>query len=247
MSQSIAQPMLDIHALYKSFNGVKVLDNINLRVMPGELIFLIGPSGSGKSTLLRCCNRLEEPSDGAIVVDGVNITAVATDINKMRQRIGMVFQQFNLFPHLTARERGALARGGQGHEEGRGPATGPRDARQGGTGREVRRLPRPAQRRPAAARGHRPGPGHAAQGAAVRRDHLGAGPGAGQRSAGRGQAAGHRGHDAHQVTHEMRFARDVGDQLVFMHQGRVHECGPAKELFANPSTPELAGFIGAVQ
>lgn len=109
MSQSIAQPMLDIHALYKSFNGVNVLNNINLRVMPGELVFLIGPSGSGKSTLLRCCNRLEEPTDGAIIVDGINITAVATDINNMRQRIGMVFQQFNLYPHMTAEQNVMLA------------------------------------------------------------------------------------------------------------------------------------------
>src|ERR1700704_3523745 len=95
-------PILDIRGLRKSFKHVEVLRGIDLAVQPQELVFIIGPSGSGKSTLLRCCNRLEEPTAGAIVVDGVDLMARATDINAMRRKIGMVFQSFNLYPHMTA-------------------------------------------------------------------------------------------------------------------------------------------------
>lgn len=102
-------PILAVHALYKSYDKAEVLKNVNLKVNEGELVFLLGPSGSGKSTLLRCCNRLEEPTDGAIVIDGINIMAPLTDLNKMRQRVGMVFQSFNLYPHMTAEENVMLA------------------------------------------------------------------------------------------------------------------------------------------
>jgi polar amino acid transport system ATP-binding protein len=95
-------PILEIRGLRKSFHHVEVLRGIDLSVSPRELVFIIGPSGSGKSTLLRCCNRLEEPTAGSIHVDGIDIMAPATDINAMRRRIGMVFQSFNLYPHMTA-------------------------------------------------------------------------------------------------------------------------------------------------
>src|SRR4249919_2277478 len=95
-------PLLHVRALRKSFGATEVLCGIDLKVLPQELVFIIGPSGSGKSTLLRCCNRLEEPTSGAIVFDGVDLMARATDINAMRRRIGMVFQSFNLYPHMTA-------------------------------------------------------------------------------------------------------------------------------------------------
>src|ERR1700744_1192205 len=95
-------PILDIRGLRKSFGEVEVLRGIDLGVQAQELVFVIGPSGSGKSTLLRCCNRLEEASAGSIHVDGADIMARSTDINAMRRRIGMVFQSFNLYPHMTA-------------------------------------------------------------------------------------------------------------------------------------------------
>src|SRR4029077_3554025 len=95
-------PILSIRGLHKSFGPTEVLRGIDLSVAPQELVFIIGPSGSGKSTLLRCCNRLEEPTSGAIIVDGVDLMARSTDINAMRRRIGMVFQSFNLYPHMTA-------------------------------------------------------------------------------------------------------------------------------------------------
>src|SRR6202521_5712920 len=95
-------PILEIRGLRKSFKHVEVLHGIDLAVLPQELVFIIGPSGSGKSTLLRCCNRLEEPTSGAIHFDGVDLMARSTDINAMRRKIGMVFQSFNLYPHMTA-------------------------------------------------------------------------------------------------------------------------------------------------
>lgn len=93
--------MIDVRNLEKSFGDHKVLDGINEHIYPGEKVVVIGPSGSGKSTFLRCLNLLEEPTAGTITVDGVDITDPKTDIDKIRQRMGMVFQQFNLFPHLT--------------------------------------------------------------------------------------------------------------------------------------------------
>src|SRR5690606_955225 len=95
-------PILDVQGLRKSFGGLEVLKGIDLAVHPQELVFIIGPSGSGKSTLLRCCNRLEEATSGSIWVDGVDVLSRSTDINRLRQRIGMVFQSFNLYPHMTA-------------------------------------------------------------------------------------------------------------------------------------------------
>ncbi|MCF3933542.1 amino acid ABC transporter ATP-binding protein [Acuticoccus sp. M5D2P5] len=94
--------MLELIALHKSYGPLDVLKGIDLKVKPGEMVFLIGPSGSGKSTLLRCCNRLEEPTSGAVIVEGEDITAPSVDLNKARRRIGMVFQSFNLYPHKTA-------------------------------------------------------------------------------------------------------------------------------------------------
>src|SRR3982074_3022823 len=95
-------PILDIRGLRKSFHHVEVLRGIDLAILPQELVFIIGPSGSGKSTLLRCCNRLEEPTAGALPGGGVDIMARSTDINAIRRQIGMVFQSFNLYPHMTA-------------------------------------------------------------------------------------------------------------------------------------------------
>ncbi len=102
-------PLLEIVDLHKKFGDHHVLKGINMDVEKGEVVVIIGPSGSGKSTLLRCINRLEEPTSGKILLDGVDITDSKVDINKIRQRIGIVFQQFNLFPHLTALQNITLA------------------------------------------------------------------------------------------------------------------------------------------
>ncbi len=100
---------LEIIDLHKKFGELEVLKGVTMKVEKGEVVVIIGPSGSGKSTLLRCINRLEEPTSGKILLDGVDITDSKVDINKVRQRIGIVFQQFNLFPHLTALQNVTLA------------------------------------------------------------------------------------------------------------------------------------------
>ena len=95
--------------LHKFFGNVEAVKGVNLQVKRGEVIVIVGPSGSGKSTVLRCINHLEMPTAGSITIDGVHLEAESTDINKVRAEVGMVFQQFNLFPHLTALENVTLA------------------------------------------------------------------------------------------------------------------------------------------
>jgi len=101
--------VIDVKNLHKSFGNHEVLKGVNEHIEKGEKVVVIGPSGSGKSTFLRCLNLLEEPTGGEIIFEGQNITAKDTDINLVRRRMGMVFQQFNLFPHLTVRENIKLA------------------------------------------------------------------------------------------------------------------------------------------
>lgn len=101
--------MLKIKKLNKKFGDNVVLKNINLKVDKGDIIAIIGPSGCGKSTLLRCINMLERPSSGKIIFEGIDLTSVKTDLSEVRKKIGMVFQQFNLFPHLTVLENITLA------------------------------------------------------------------------------------------------------------------------------------------
>lgn len=101
--------MIYVRNLHKHFGALEVLRGIDCHIKPKEVVVVIGPSGSGKSTFLRCLNLLEKPTDGEIVVDGFNLTDPKTDINKVREEVGMVFQHFNLFPHMTALQNVALA------------------------------------------------------------------------------------------------------------------------------------------
>ena len=98
----MSKHIVEARGIHKHFGALHVLKGVDLKVAERELVFVIGPSGSGKSTLLRCLNRLEEPSSGSVVVDGIDMLDPRTDINHARQRIGMVFQSFNLYPHMTA-------------------------------------------------------------------------------------------------------------------------------------------------
>ncbi|MTL84689.1 ATP-binding cassette domain-containing protein, partial [Turicibacter sanguinis] len=93
--------MLKVCGLSKSFHGKKILNSINLEIKEGEIIAIIGPSGSGKSTLLRCLNLLEVPEEGEVLFEGTNLLDPKTDLNQVREQIGMVFQNFHLFPHMT--------------------------------------------------------------------------------------------------------------------------------------------------
>ena len=106
---SDAQPVVEALGIHKVFGDLEVLKGIDLKVDPQELVFIIGPSGSGKSTLLRCCNLLEQPTKGIVRVAGEEITAKGVDINRVRQHIGMVFQNFNLYPHMSALANVTLA------------------------------------------------------------------------------------------------------------------------------------------
>ncbi|WP_176084717.1 amino acid ABC transporter ATP-binding protein [Martelella sp. HB161492] len=244
MSTTTAKSILEIHALYKSFNGTEVLKNINLRVYEGELVFLIGPSGSGKSTLLRCCNRLEEPSDGAIVVDGVNITAVTTDINQMRQRIGMVFQQFNLYPHMTAEQNVMLAlRRVQKKSLAEAREIAHRELERMGLGTRLTHYPNQLsggqQQRVAIARTLALGPkvmlldeptsaldpqlvGEVLQAMRELKDE---------------------GMTMLVVSHEMRFAREAADRVAFMEAGQIVELGTPAELIARGPESRASQFL----
>ena len=109
MSANRNEPLIQVRDLGKSFGTMDVLKGITLDIHQGDVVFVVGPSGSGKSTFLRCLNRLEEPTSGHIFFEGVDITDPKTDIDKHRQRMGMVFQQFNLFPHMTIMKNLTLA------------------------------------------------------------------------------------------------------------------------------------------
>ena len=108
-SGTTAAPAIEVRELHKSFGSNEVLKGIDFHVDEGEVVCVIGPSGSGKSTLLRCVNRLEEPTSGTVMVEGIDITDSETDLDAVRTRIGMVFQQFNLFPHLSVLRNLTLA------------------------------------------------------------------------------------------------------------------------------------------
>lgn len=101
--------IIEVKDLYKHFGSIKAVDGVNINIERGKVVVVIGPSGSGKSTLLRCINHLEEPTSGEVWIDGEKITQTAKQINEIRAEIGMVFQLFNLFPHLTAMENVTLA------------------------------------------------------------------------------------------------------------------------------------------
>jgi len=105
----LISPALEVRGICKSFGSNTVLDNVSLKVAKSEMVFILGPSGSGKSTFLRCCNRLEEPDAGEIFLDGQSLTQKNVNLNMARQKIGMVFQAFNLYPHLNAEKNVSLA------------------------------------------------------------------------------------------------------------------------------------------
>jgi polar amino acid transport system ATP-binding protein len=105
----LSEPIIQLREVHKRFGHVHAVRGVSMDVYPGEVVVIIGPSGSGKSTLLRCINRLETPDAGTVIVDGIPVTDPKTDINKVRAEVGMVFQLFNLFPHLTALENITLA------------------------------------------------------------------------------------------------------------------------------------------
>jgi polar amino acid transport system ATP-binding protein len=241
---SAAPPILEIRGLHKSFNNVPVLRGIDLKVLPQELVFIIGPSGSGKSTLLRCCNRLEEPESGAIEVGGVDILARSTDINAMRRQIGMVFQSFNLYPHMTALGNVMLALRKVLHKpraEAQAQALAALD--RVGLAAKARSYPSELsggqQQRVAIARALALEPKlmlFDEPTSALDPELVGSVLNV-MRELKRG------GMTMLVVSHEMRFARDAADRVVFIDHGLIVEQGAPAQIFSAPNETRTRAFL----
>lgn len=239
---------IDIRGLHKSFGDNEVLRGVDLRIRPGEVVCVIGPSGSGKSTLLRCINLLEEPTRGAIYIDGEDITDPDADIDAIRTRIGMVFQQFNLFAHLsvlrnlTIAQRRVLKRSKSEAEEiarARLERVGLRDkidaypAHLSGGQQQRVAIARSLAMNPEMMLFDEPtsslDPELVGEVLAVMRDLA------------------TDGMTMVVVTHEMGFARDVADRVVFMDAGVIVEDGAPRDVLENPQHERTRRFLAIVR
>jgi len=239
--------LVNINGLHKRFGDVHVLKGIDLAVPEGGVTAIIGRSGSGKSTLLRTINGLESFDAGSIDVDGERITVGRTDLRKLRLKVGMVFQQFNLYPHLTAGQNVMLSPTVVKKTDNRQAEAIAREmlAKVGLADRfdyYPDQLSGGQQQRVAIARALAMSP------KVLLCDEITSAldPELVNEVLAVVRKLAEDGMTLIMVTHEMRFAREVGDQLVFMHQGRIHEQGDPKAVFGAPSTPELANFIGSI-
>ncbi len=244
-STSPSTPVVRIEGLEKRFGKTEVLKGIDLEVQRGEVVVILGASGSGKSTLLRCINRLEEPTRGKIFFEDTEITDPKTDVNKIRERIGMVFQQFNLFPHLTALGNVMLA---QRKVLGRSKIEAERVAREqlAAVGLADRAEFHPAQlsggqqQRVAIARALAMDP-HVMlfdEATSALDPELVRGVLDVMRS------LAEAGMTMIVVTHEMGFAREVADRVIFMDNGVIVEDGTPDEVFDNPKSERTRDFLG---
>ena len=239
--------MLEIDGLHKAFGDLEVLKGLSLRVRPGEVIIVIGPSGSGKSTLLRCINRLEEPTRGTIRVDGTEVTRSGVDLNRVRKDIGMVFQAFNLYPHLTALGNVTLAlrkvlRMSRPDAEARGRVMLDHVGLAEKTGAYPGELSGGQQQRVAIARALALEPKlmlFDEPTSALDPELVG-----GVLRVMRDLRA--EGMTMVVVTHEMAFARDAGDRVLFMDGGEVLEEGPPSTIFRNPAHQRTREFLQRV-
>ena len=239
--------MIDVKNLHKSFGNHEVLKGVNEHIEKGEKVVVIGPSGSGKSTFLRCLNLLEEPTGGEIIFEGQNITAKDTDINLVRRRMGMVFQQFNLFPHLTVRENIKLApvKLKVMTDEEADKRALELLARVG--------LPDKADSYPAQLSGGQQQRIAIARALAMNPDVMLFDE---PTSALDPEMVGEvleimkeladDGMTMVVGTHEMGFAREVATRVLFMDGGNIVEQNEPKEFFANPQHPRLKDFLSKV-
>lgn len=238
--------MIEIENVHKSFGALQVLKGVSMQVKKGEVVSVIGGSGSGKSTLLTCINGLEAIQKGRIVVDGVEVHAKATDLNKLRQKIGIVFQQFNAFPHLTVLENVTLApRKVLGMTRAAAEEIAVKNLRHVGLADKLSvypsRLSGGQQQRMAIARALAMQPGY------MLFDEV--------TSALDPQLVGEvldtlrllasEGMTMICVTHEMRFAREVSDRVAFFREGMIHEIGAPAQIFDAPERAETAAFLKA--
>lgn len=238
---------VSIRDLHKSFGDNVVLRGIDLDVHRGEVVVVLGPSGSGKSTILRCVNLLETPTSGTIVFEGVDITGRGVDINKVRAKLGMVFQQFNLFPHLTAKKNVMIAQQKvlkRSREEAERIAV--EELTKVGLADRVDFLPAQLsggqQQRVAIARALAMNPevmlfdeATSALDPELVRDVLGV-----MRDLAR------EGMTMIVVTHEMQFARDVADRVIFMDGGVIVEQGTPEQVFDHPQSERTKDFLGHI-
>ncbi|WP_288408284.1 amino acid ABC transporter ATP-binding protein [uncultured Herbaspirillum sp.] len=241
-------PLIAIDNVKKRFGDNEVLKGISLDVEPGEVIAIIGESGSGKSTLLRCINGLESIDEGNISVAGAKLGASELELRNLRLKVGMIFQQFNLFPHLTVGRNVMIAPMiVKGTSEAEAMATAKANLEKVGLGHKFDAYPDQLsggqQQRVAIARALSMNP------QALLCDEITSAldPELVNEVLTVMRGLAKEGMTLLMVTHEMRFAREVCNRLVFMHQGKVHEIGPPEELFGHPKTPELQQFIGMTQ
>jgi polar amino acid transport system ATP-binding protein len=238
---------IEVRNLHKYFGDNEVLKGIDFHVEAGQVVCVIGPSGSGKSTLLRCVNRLEEPTSGQIFVEGIDVCDDETDLDKIRSRIGMVFQSFNLFPHMTVMRNLCIA---QQRVKGRGKTEAIEIARKnlekvGLAGKEdayPAHLSGGQQQRVAIARALSMDPDMmlfdeptSALDPELVGDVLDV-----------MRQLAKEGMTMMVVTHEMGFAREVGDKLVFMDDGVIVEEGDPRTVLANPQHERTQRFLSKV-
>lgn len=239
--------MINVKNLHKKFGKLHVLKGINTEIKKGEVLVVIGPSGSGKSTFLRCLNLLEQPSDGEIIFEGQSITSKKNDINKLRQKMGMVFQQFNLFPHLTILENVTL---GPKKLKGMSNADAEKVAYSllKRIGLEDKAKSYPVQlsggqkQRIAIARALAMSPDvmlFDEPTSALDPEMVGEVLDVMKELAAEGMTM-------IVVTHEMGFAKEVGTRIFFMDEGQIVEEGEPKKFFDNPQSPRAKEFLGKV-
>ena len=247
MTDSNQDIMISIRGLKKSFGDLNVLDGIDIDIRRGDVIAIIGPSGCGKSTFLRCINHLEEPTGGDIFVDGININDKKVDINKQRQKMMMVFQNFNLFPHMTILKNltiGPMELKGKSKEEAEAKArellerVGLIDKidaypnqLSGGQKQRVA-ICRALAMEPEAILFDEPT-------SALDPEMVGEVLEVMKVLAGSGITM-------ICVTHEMGFAREVASKVVFFDQGKIAENGTPEEIFGNPKNQRLKDFLSKV-
>ena len=239
--------MITVKNLVKIFDVARVLDDISEHIEQGEKVVIIGPSGSGKSTFLRCLNLLETPTSGQVIFEGQDITAKGTDIDLLRRKMGMVFQQFNLFPHLTVIQNITLAPVKLG--------LFPQEQANDKAMALLRRigLPEKAASYPAQLSGGQKQRIAIVRALAMEPDvMLFDEPTSALDPEMVGEVLdvmkdlANQGMTMAVVTHEMGFAREVATRVLFMDEGRIVEQGTPEQIFSNPQSPRLQLFLSKV-
>ena len=239
--------MIRVEDLHKSFNGIEVLGGINEHIKKGEVVVIVGPSGSGKSTFLRCLNMLETPDSGKIFIDGEQINARGVDVNAIRQKMGMVFQHFNLFPHLTVMENLTLApvklkKKTKEEAEAKGRELLSRVGLLDKADEYPSRLSGGQKQRIAIARSLAMEPEimlFDEPTSALDPEMVGEVLDVMRQLAEVGMTMV-------VVTHEMGFAREVADRIVFMDGGQIIEEGTPEHFFENPQHERVKAFLGKI-